>query len=184
MPTSEEKSLQELNPNVVFYSDSFISASSTSPDRIEGIMVRLASMSIGQSRDDDLPRSKIHWWQRWADNQINAKLSSVFRVPLIRITRANRNLDRDNVAVPFFPEPIQDIAIAMVVAQIVLVEYIDVDPNTNEAANGMQQWAEDRLNEIAGSDGIVGTMDLEGQILKARSRFAPPNAMPKNIPHQ
>ena len=184
MPTSEEKSFQELDPTKVFYSDTFVSASNTSPDRLEGIRTRLASMSIGQAKDDDLPRSKIHWWQRWADQQINSKLSAVYKIPLIRITRTGRNHDRSGTPVAFFPDPIQDIAIAMVVAQIVLVEYTDVDPNTNDAANALQQWAEDRLNEIAGADGIVGTIELEGQDHKARSHFAPPTAMPRNIPQQ
>lgn len=184
MPTSEDRIFQDLNPATVFYSDTFLSAVDVIPDRIEGIRARLAALSVGHARDDDVARSKIHWWQRWADQQINAKLSSVYRTPLVRITRADRNLNRDGTPVPFFPDPIQDIAIAMVVAQIVLVEYTDVDPNTNEAANGLQQWAEDRLSEIAAADGIVGSMELEGQDPKTRSRFAPPGAMPRNIPKQ
>lgn len=179
-----DRTFQEQQSGTVFYSDTFVSATPGAVDPLEGIRLRLASLSIGEARDDDILKSKIHHWQRWADQQINAKLSSVYKVPLIRITRTGRNLDLNGNATPFFPEPIQDIAIAMVVAQIVLVEYTDVDPNTNEAANAMQQWAEDRLDEIAGADGIVGTIELEGQDPKARSRFAPPTAMPRNIPRQ
>lgn len=179
-----DQTFQEQQPNTVFYSDTFVSAVPGVVDRLEGIRLRLASMSIGDSRDDDLKKKNIHHWQRWADQQINAKLSSVYKTPLIRITRTGRNLGLNGTPVPFFPDPIPDIAIAMVVAQIVLVEYTDVDPNTNDAANALQQWAEDRLDEIAGADGIVGTIELEGQDPKARSRFAPPTAMPRNIPKQ
>ena len=179
-----DQSFQSQQPLVVFYSDTFVSATPGAIDRLEGIKTRLAALSIGQARDDDLLESKIHWWQRWADDQINAKLSAVYLTPLLRITRTGRNLNLAGAEVSFFPFPIQDIAIAMVVAQIVIVEYTDVDPNTNEVANGLQQWAEDRLNEIAGADGIVGTIELEGQDHKARSHFAPPTAMPRNIPKQ
>ena len=175
-----DNSLQQQNPNVVFYSDTFITAKPGSVDRLEGIKLKLASIGIGKARTDGLAQESIHHYQRWVDSTINSSLSAVYTIPVVRITREGRNLNVANQPVPFFPDPIPEIATAMVAAQIVFHEYTDIDPNTNAAANALFNAAEDRLREIVGIDGQVGTLRLEGQQLRTRHPFAPPGVMPLN----
>lgn len=180
--SGSDKSLQELNPNIVFYSDSFISARPGAVDRLEGIKLKLASIGIGTSKIDALRANSVHNYQRWVDGVINSALSAVYTIPLVRITRAGRNLDRNNTAIAFFPDPIQEIATSMVTAQIVFYEYTDIDPNQNQAANALYNAAMKQLMDIAGTDGQIGTMRLEGQQLRARHPFIPPGVMPLNVP--
>jgi hypothetical protein len=174
--------IQVQNPNVIFYSDTFVSSRSGPVDRLEGIKTKLASLHIGTGKEDDIKPYRVIFWQQWADQRINSMLAPVYLTPLIRITRTGRNLNAANTPVPFFPDPIQSLAIDYVAAQMVLVEYTDVDPNTNEAANALMLAADKTLKEIAGYDGIVGSTFLEGQQARSRHLFAPPNAMPRNIP--
>jgi hypothetical protein len=176
-----DQSLQAQSNKVVFYSDTFITAkASASVDPLEGIKLKLASINIGTARTDSLQEHKIHHYQRWTDSSINAFLSAVYTIPLVRITRTGRNYNAAGNEVAFFPDPIPEIATAMVAAQIVFHEYTDIDPNTNEAANALMLAAEDKLREIVGIDGQVGSLRLEGQQLKARHPFAPPGVMPLN----
>jgi hypothetical protein len=176
-----DNSLQQQNPLVVFYSDTFITAKAGgSVDRLEGIKLKLASIGVGKARTDGLAQESMHHYQRWVDSTINASLSAVYTVPVVRITREGRNLNAANAAVPFFPDPIPEIATAMVAAQIVFHEYTDVDPNTNQAANALYVAAENNLREIVGIDGQIGTLRLEGQQLRTRHPFAPPGVMPLN----
>lgn len=175
-----DESLQSANSDVVFYSDTFISMKPGAVDRLEGIKLKLASIGIGKARTDSLGNTDIHHYQRWVDGVINSKLSAVYTVPLVRIKRSGRNLDKSGEAVPFFPDPIPEIATAMVVAQIVFYEYTDIDPNTNEAANALDLAADEKLREIVGVDSQIGSLRLEGQQLRTRHPFAPPGAMPLN----
>lgn len=176
-----DKTLQEQNANVVFYSDTFITAKAAGAvDPLEGIILKLASIGIGKARTDALARESIHHYQRWVDSQINSYLSAVYVVPLVRITRAGRNLNANNAVVAFFPDPIPEIATGMVAAQIVFHEYTDIDPNTNESANALFNMLETKLRELVGEDGQIGTQRLEGQGLRARHPFAPPGVMPLN----
>lgn len=177
-----DNSLQQLNPNVVFYSDSFISLRPGSVDRLEGIILKLATINIGKGKIDELPREKIHHYQRWADSMINSALSSVVTIPLVRITRIGRNLNQSDIEVPFFPDPIPEIATAIVVSQIVFYEYTDVDPNISAAVNTLYESATKQLMGIAGMDAQIGIFRLEGQQLRTRHPFAPPGAMPLNVP--
>ncbi|KKK73637.1 hypothetical protein LCGC14_2891830 [marine sediment metagenome] len=180
MPDSD--TLQQLQSAVEFYSDTFITVRAGTPDRLEGIRNMLASLDIGTGKEDDIPESKMHFWQRWVDNAINSKLSSVYKTPLRRITRTGRNLNKDGNATAFFSDPIQMIAIMMVCAKIILNEYTDIDPNTNEPVNTLWGEAMDFLEELGGYSGQVGTAPLEGQDLRGRSIFVPPGAMPRPIP--
>jgi hypothetical protein len=175
-----DPSLQQLNPNVVFYSDTFISIKQGAVDRLEGIKLKLASIGIGKARTDGLAQESIHHYQRWVDSTINSALTAVYTIPVVRITREGRNLNQSNTAIAFFPDPIPEIATAMVAAQIVFHEYTDIDPNSNEAANALFNAAEDRLRELVGIDGQIGTFRLEGQQLRTRHPFAPPGVMPLN----
>lgn len=177
-----DQTLQEQNPDIIFMSDSFITAKAGAADRLEGIKAKLASINIGSSRIDDLQKSDIHNWQRWVDQVINSELSAVYFTPIVRITRSERNLDKDGVAKPFFPDPLYEIATAMVAAQVVFHEYTDVDPNTNDAANALYNNALLELQKLAAYDGQVGHILLEGQEPKARSPFIPPGVMPRNVP--
>lgn len=177
-----DEPIQVGNPNIIFYSDTFVSAKPGAVDRLEAIKVKVAGLHIGVGKEDDIKPAKVHFWQQWADQRINSMLAPVYLTPLIRITRTGRNLNLSGTPVPFFPDPIPSIAVDYVAAQMVLVEYTDVDPNTNEAANALLVDADKRLKEIAGYDGIVGSSFLEGQQARSRHLFAPPTAMPRNIP--
>ncbi len=167
-----------------FYSDIFISIEGGTPDPLQGIKLKLASLGIGTGKEDSIPESRMHHYQRWVDNILNSKLSVVYKVPLRRITRQGRNLDENGNAVAFFSEPIQKIATDLVSAYIVFHEYSDIGANENETARGWYNDGMAELEEIAAYDGQVGTRRLEGQDARARSIFVHPTQQPRPIPNR
>ena len=183
---ASDKTLQEQQPKdkrTSFYSDVFVTAQTSGTiDPLEGIRIMLASVDIGVSKEDAIAPATMHHWQRITDGIINSKLSAVYQTPLIRITRENQNLDINGNPVSFYPYPIQKIAISIVCYYIVINEFQDVDPNVNEAAQTWEIEAMNELEQLAGYDGQVGMMALEGQQRRARTPFANPNVMPRPLP--
>lgn len=54
--------------------------------------------SVGQLLSDTVPDSQLYQYIRWGDEQIDAALSSIYRVPLRRINRGSYNLAADVTA--------------------------------------------------------------------------------------
>jgi len=138
---------------------------------VDGIQKYLSQLvTIGTGEADLVNTTDIEKFQADVDNDMNGRLGTTYRVPLVEITRVG-------IAEAFYPQPIPDIANKLVTVRLVNTFYKDVQPNDSATVAVWGTEANTRLAEII--NGIAsGSVKLEGQHLLAKNRFAPPHVVP------
>jgi hypothetical protein len=131
----------------------------------------LKTLKIGEGTLDELLKSDVEAIQKDIDTKIDASLSNLYYTPLQQITRSG---------VTKFPDPIVYIAKRLVAADLILNSQVNVDTNVATTAQTIAAKVEKELFELGSK--TVGSKKLDGQRVKTRIRFAPPNIFPSAEP--
>lgn len=110
----------------------------------------------------------------WADDYINAKLHSVYYVPLTTITRNG---------ITNYPPPIQFIATNLAAGWLVESIYQRIEPEISDAGKVHKENAMREIDELY-QGALIGSNILQGQVRKARNSFIDPNVAPLEPPNK
>lgn len=132
------------------------------------------AISVGAGEADTLDETDVEEWMRRIDDTIDATLNQIYYVPLIKITRP----DRDGGSITKYPDPISRMSIIFTAVAMLRQKYKDISPNAMPASiEKDEEEMKMLLMSIVNNIG-VGSIRLEGQRFKGRNRFVSPSIIP------
>ena len=131
------------------------------------IILLARQLGIGGKSADALRVENLEKYKRDVDNVLNARLRSIYRTPLRKISSGNNP----------WPNPIQRIAQRLVLRDILHDVYTEVEPNKTAAIESNAAIADEDLKGLLGKEII-----LQGQPQRPRNYGSNPNTEPLREP--
>lgn len=155
-----------MTEDEVFGSSEYYSGS------IDNIRRVVDMISVGEGKAKSFTESVCKIYQKEVDTIIDSRLRPFYAVPLVKLTETDQ-----------WPEPIPYIASRLVAANIILVEFTEIDANESEAAEAMRNAALDELDRL--TEGLFnGEQVLPGQRKRAGMAFVSPGITPRFMGRQ
>jgi len=135
------------------------------------------NIRVGEDVADDtnfaFTPAQAERFQAEADSVINARLRSIYLLPLRKVTLPGGVLD--------YPDPIPKIARELAASLMAISAYQESEPAFTESAKQMYESADKTLNDLVA--GLTrGTVDMQGQHPMARDAFIDPYTAPLGAP--